>query len=348
MMQPDIVKVEAEQRLERIAIAEATPEDIDAAFDKLIQELTTIADLSTSRRKPGIGKGCPWWCPAVNNATTKAKRDYRSYLIAPTNFRWQNYKTAVALEKSTVKKAKKNSWRRAIAATAHKQKDLWKLEKWARLRSWVPPESITIPPLQRYEGANNLQTTHQGKSGLFAERFFPKPQADIQELETAVKLPPKGSHAASQRVTADEIKGILRDVRPWKAPEKDNIATKLLKACGKLLHQILAALIISSFIAAYFPRRFKIAKITVLPKPNKTLEQKSTPEAWRPISLLNTIGKIIEATFAQRITDIAEIKHLLPNGQIGNKRNKLINLAVRMVIEAATKARKSGGVASLL
>jgi hypothetical protein len=108
-MRPDVVEVKAEQKLERIAIAKATLEGIDAAFDKLIQELTTIADLLTPRRKSGIGKGCPWWCPAVNNAITKAKRDYRSYLIASTNFRWQNYKTAVALEKSTVKKAKKSS-----------------------------------------------------------------------------------------------------------------------------------------------------------------------------------------------------------------------------------------------
>jgi hypothetical protein len=59
-MRPDIIEIKAKQKLERITIAKATPEDIDAAFDKLIQELTIIADLSTSRRKPGIGKGCPW------------------------------------------------------------------------------------------------------------------------------------------------------------------------------------------------------------------------------------------------------------------------------------------------
>jgi hypothetical protein len=58
-MRPDIIKVEAEQKLERIIIAEATPEDIDAAFDKLIQELTIIANLSIFRRKPGISKECP-------------------------------------------------------------------------------------------------------------------------------------------------------------------------------------------------------------------------------------------------------------------------------------------------
>jgi hypothetical protein len=36
MMRPDIVKIKAKQRLERIAIAKTTPENIDAAFDKLI------------------------------------------------------------------------------------------------------------------------------------------------------------------------------------------------------------------------------------------------------------------------------------------------------------------------
>jgi hypothetical protein len=59
MMRPDIVEVKAEQKLERIIITEATPKDIDAVFDKLIQELTIIADLLTSRRKSGISNECP-------------------------------------------------------------------------------------------------------------------------------------------------------------------------------------------------------------------------------------------------------------------------------------------------
>jgi hypothetical protein len=114
------------------------------------------------------------------------------------------------------------------------------------------------------------------------------------------------------------------------------------------LHKILAALIISSFNATYFPRRFKIAKITVLLKPNKIITQKATPGAWRPISLLNIVGKVVKTAFARRITNVAEAKHLLPNGQMGNRRKRSTNLAIRMVIKAATEARKSGEIASLL
>jgi hypothetical protein len=151
-----------------------------------------------------------------------------------------------------------------------------------------------------------------------------------------------------QRITKNKIKDIIKSTKFWKASEKNNIPTKLLKACGKLLHKTLIALVTSSFNAAYFPRRFKIAKITVLPKPNKIIAQKATPGAWRPISLLNTIGKIVKAAFARRITDVAKIKHLLPNGQMNNRRERSTNLAIRMIIKAATKARKSGEIALLL
>jgi hypothetical protein len=163
-----------------------------------------------------------------------------------------------------------------------------------------------------------------------------------------MKQLPRHSHTISQRITKDEIKNIIKSTKFWKTPEKDNIPTGLLKACGKFLHKTLIALVISSFNAAYFPRRFKIAKITVLLKSNKTIAQKTTPKAWRPILLLNIIGKIVATAFARRITNVAEAKDLLPNGQISNKQERLTDLAIRIIIKTATEARKSGGIASLL
>jgi hypothetical protein len=156
------------------------------------------------------------------------------------------------------------------------------------------------------------------------------------------------SHTIFQRITKNEIKDIIKSTKSWKAFGKNNIPTGLFKACGKPLYKTLAALVTNNFNVAYFPRRFKIAKITVLPKPNKTIAQKATPGAWRPISLLNTIGKVVEAAFARRITNVAKAKHLLSNGQIGNRRGRSTDLAIKIIIEAATKARKNGGIASLL
>jgi hypothetical protein len=133
-------------------------------------------------------------------------------------------------------------------------------------------------------------------------------------LEAAIAQLPRNQFPIFQRVTSDEIEDILRSTKPWKAPEKNNIPAGLLKACGKPLYKMLAALIISSFEAVYFSCCFKTAKVIMLPKFNKTIAQKSTPEAWKPISLLNSLGKIVEAAFARRVTDAAEAEHLQSDG----------------------------------
>jgi hypothetical protein len=64
--------------------------------------------------------------------------------------------------------------------------------------------------------------------------------------------------------------------------------------------------------------------------------------------LLNAVGKIIKVAFAQFIIDAAEAKQLLPNGQMGNKRDKSTDLTIRMMVKIATEARRNGGIASLL
>jgi hypothetical protein len=188
MMRNDIVEIKAEQRLPSIAAAEDTLMAIDAAFDNLMREFTTIADLSTPKRKSGIGKGCPWWNPRVKAAVAAAKREYRSYIALPTDYRWNRYKKAKVHANKTTEAAKSSSWRRAIAATAYDQKNLWKLKKWARLRSWIPAEDTIIPLLRCSENDIETHIIYDGKATLFAERFFPNFTADFNALETITQL----------------------------------------------------------------------------------------------------------------------------------------------------------------
>jgi hypothetical protein len=73
-----------------------------------MQEFITIADISTPKRKSGIGKGCPWWNPRVKAAVAAAKRKHRSYIALPTDYRWNLYKKAKAYANKTTKAAKSN------------------------------------------------------------------------------------------------------------------------------------------------------------------------------------------------------------------------------------------------
>jgi hypothetical protein len=59
-MRNDIIEIKAEQRLSSNSTAKDTLLAIDAAFNNPMREFIIIADLSTSKRKSGINKGCPW------------------------------------------------------------------------------------------------------------------------------------------------------------------------------------------------------------------------------------------------------------------------------------------------
>jgi hypothetical protein len=60
----------------------------------------------------------------------------------------------------------------------------------------------------------------------------------------------------------------------------------------------------------HYPQRLKYTRIIVLYKLGKAIY--NVPGSWRPIALLNIIGKLIEAITASRIRKAAKEYNLLP------------------------------------
>src|ERR1700742_4380530 len=130
----------------------------------------------------------------------------------------------------------------------------------------------------------------------------------------------------NRQVDAQEI---LRHTGAWKAPgTTDWLPTVFLKACGRPLAVILADITNAGFRLEYYPRRFRAGGVVVLAKPGKTMAEKRTPGGWRPIPLLSAVGKVIEAAIARRIVEAAESHQLLPEGQIGNRRERSTELVI--------------------
>jgi hypothetical protein len=70
----------------------------------------------------------------------------------------------------------------------------------------------------------------------------------------------------------------------------------------------------------------------VLQKPRKPLATYRTPAGYRPIALLPTIGKVIEAIVVKRVIKAAEANNLLPKEQIGNRAYKSTELVIQLVV----------------
>ncbi|KIM92765.1 hypothetical protein OIDMADRAFT_62240, partial [Oidiodendron maius Zn] len=103
-------------------------------------------------------------------------------------------------------------------------------------------------------------------------------EADLQDIEdtTWEEASTQQRFPIEKAVTAEEIEERLK-WGAWKAPgPSDDLPAGFLKACGRPLSTILAAITQASFDLEYFPKRFRSAGVVVLKKPGKTLTQQQT------------------------------------------------------------------------
>ncbi len=69
---------------------------------------------------------------------------------------------------------------------------------------------------------------------------------------------------------------------------------------------------------------------------------------YRPIALLPTIRKVVEAVVARKVIEAAEAYGLLPTEQIGNREHRSTELAMRLVVAQVQEAYRQKAAASLL
>ena len=91
---------------------------------------------------------------------------------------------------------------------------------------------------------------------------------------------------------------------------------------------------------------FKVARNAIVRKPGEP--DYSVPEAYRPVALLSSLGKVLESVMATRLMWAIEQYGLLPRSHLGGSKGLSSEDAVHVLIEQIHTAWKRKGVASLL
>ena len=149
-------------------------------------------------------------------------------------------------------------------------------------------------------------------------------------------------------LTEREVREAIFRPKQDKAPGLDGMPNRFLRiAAGEILPQ-LTRLFQACIDLGYHPREFKIANTIVLRKPGK--DDYTEPKLYRPIALLSTLGKALEAVVAKRLSDFAEKHNLLPPEQMGARRGRSTEIALETIVNAVHTVWGSGKqyVASLL
>lgn len=153
-----------------------------------------------------------------------------------------------------------------------------------------------------------IASTFEEKAEMLKEFLFPTSfTPDLTDIEHAVY--PREAECP-QSISQDGLYAALRRQHPDKAPGPDGIPNRVLKALTPSIVNWLHPLIQACVHLSYHPRVFKAANTIALKTPGKA--DYTVPKAYRSISLLNTMGKILETVMAKRLSFFGRIAEPAP------------------------------------
>ena len=205
---------------------------------------------------------------------------------------------------------------------------MWKLAKWAKNRETpYDPQTPTLQCDPLESKSSGTASTPKEKAEVFARAFFPiPPEADLGDISgfiypESVPMPP----------ITKVIESAIKHVPSNKVPGPDDIPNRVLKTHLPELLEHLFHMFNASMSMGYCPRHFRQSTTVVLRKPKKP--DYTLPKAYRPIALLSTIGKVLEAIIATRIAYVAEAHNLLPQSHMGGRRGVSTEHALHLMME---------------
>lgn len=238
------------------------------------------------------------------------RRHHRT--LAPEDRRAKNAlqeKVKVALAEN-----RNENWARKLEAIEHGA-DIWRLKR-ALGRSKRAP----VPPIH---GANGMNFADGEKAEAFADSLeaqctpvFDNANLDfVGNVEKTVRRslarPPTDAIPCT---SPGEVEEIIRQLRRRKAPGPDKITNEMLQNAPKKIAAALANIFNAALRLRYFPPAWKRATVVMILKPK---ENPAFPQNYRPISLLPTMGKILETIIKNRLQKIVDDLNIVPAEQYG-------------------------------
>lgn len=174
-----------------------------------------------------------------------------------------------------------------------------------------------------------------------------------RKREVVRELFPMVQDTWTKRQTADEVQPFTvvemtkaaEKMKNGKAPGIDRVPVEVIKEVVKKWPKWLVIVLNELLMRGEFPDEWKIGKVILLPKSEKTMEQL---KAFRPICLLTSISKLFETMIRERLLEDIETKHNLHEHQYGFRRERSTIQAIERIYEVVAEANKRWSVLILL
>jgi len=202
-----------------------------------------------------------------------------------------------------------------------------------------------IPPLKSIQpnGRPLIATSNQAKSAALAHTFFPSPPP-VPSVPTNATYPVPLT--APRAFTRAQIKRKILSLSPYKIPGPDKIPNIILIKCINLLLDYLYYIFRSLLEHDTYYEGWLKSITVVLRKPDKP--SYDVPKAYRPIGLLDTIGKLFSSLVAEDLTHLCDRHQLLPHHQFGGRPGHTTTDAILLLVDHIKQAWRAKKAAAVL
>lgn len=295
--------------------------DTDSAMKEFITKLHSYISKHTSHIHITNNqvKLTPWISPGLVKSIHKRNQLHEKAKRCPENILVQaHYKKYRNLCKNLIKSTKENYYKKIIYENNCTPKRLWdafrnitktKINKSSEIKSLYINNINCSDPKNMANFANNYFTS---VGVTLAKKILDK--LNTTEIDLAkFNVSNFGHKIDNIQTTTNEVMKIIDDLKSSNACGPDKVSSNLLKIIKSSIAIPITFISNLSFKSGIFPNHLKHSVVILLHKNG----DKSHVHNYRPVSLLNSVSKIIEKIVKNRLSTYLEDNNILSNRQYG-------------------------------
>lgn len=243
-----------------------------------------------------------------------------------------------------------STWTNRLNKLSHKDNSLWKMTKMLKNTKEVVPSlkfnnTVLLTDSEKAEALSNafLKAHDLDLTNLAPDQ---KHITNIAKLTRCTHYPIPNRTLQKYLTNPNELKKLAKTFSNDKTPGLDGITYRLIKNISNKAYCQLSYIVNAVLALQHYPRAWKQAAVIPIAKPGK---EATSPENYRPISLLSGLSKLTEKVNLHRLDKIENRLKIVPNEQFGFKTfHSTTHQVARIVTDIKTNFNKGQNTVLML
>jgi len=297
-------------------------EDVNEAYDSFWSNFSTLFSLhfplTYSQFNKNVHKINIYMTKGLLISRQTKQILYKQTLVDPCPDKSKHYRTYRNLFNKTVRASRRSYYEHSLKVAKRDPKKTWSILKEAmncssnksKIEKIKTKDEIFTQPSDIANSFNNFFSNIGNEIASSVNETVTKPESYVPELN-----PPELEFGNQSQGT---IVNIIKLLQSKNSTDINGISVRLLKAVAPEIGIPLAHIFNLSLQQGIFPEDLKQSKVVPILKSGSD----ELCDNYRPISLLNSISKILEKIVAIQLSNHIELKKLINKNQFGFQKGK--------------------------